>query len=484
MSTPGVTGPVGLQGVQGIQGATGATGATGSAGSIGATGVAGLLGVTGPTPSGTSLSNISIASYSQAVIANPVATSNTSVTYLSQISLASAVKGKSGIVSVFFNLSTSTGFNTGFVFDYSVYLDGVSLAVGDVGRVRYTHSGSNRNAVSWDGYSLGSNGLTPYAPLNIPLVIGANSCNLQIGILNSSYTLNAVASYAPSPYISTGFTTTGSSTYTVPATAGGLSVSGVYCYIWGCGGSTANTVNSQGAAGAGGFTTGYYACAPGTVLTVIVGSLGGGNTIASGGGGVSYGGGFSALFSTTTLNTTTVIAVAGGGGGTGNENQTSGGSGGGSNGGLPFNIYSNANYPGITAATQTAGGTGLSNAGQWYGTGGGPAGNAYTAGGGGWYGGTTTANTIVSGGGSGFTSNLTAGGVTSNAPTLSSSVVYGTQRFNNQVTGSNIMSNFGYSPSNYGWGGVNITNGTGLVILVPAITATPTYIGTQVSFLA
>jgi hypothetical protein len=46
------------------------------------------------------------------------------------------------------------------------------------------------------------------------------------------------------------------------------------------------------------------------------------------------------------------------------------------------------------------------------------------------------------------------------------------------------MSNFGYSPSNYGWGGVNNTNGTGLVILVPAVTASPTYIGTQVSFLA
>jgi hypothetical protein len=479
MSTPGVTGPVGLQGVQGTQGATGATGPTGSAGATGATGVQGPIGTTGPAPSGVSLTNTAIAAYSQAIIANAVAASNTSVTYLSQISLASAVKGKNGILSVFFNLSTSTGFNTGFVFDYSVYLDGVSLAVGDVGSVRYTHSGSNRNAVSWDGFSLGSNGLTPYAPLNIPLIIGANSCNLQIGILNSSYTLNAVASYAPSPYISTGFTTTGSSTYTVPATAGGLSVSGVFCYIWGCGGSTTNTVNT-GAAGAGGFTTGYYACAPGTVLTVVVGALGG-NTMATGGGGVSCGGGFSALFSTTTLTTTTVIAVAGGGGGTGNDTQLAGGSGGGSNGGLPFNIFSNATYPGITAPTHTTGGTGYATAVQWFGTG---SANAGTAGGGGWYGGTTTANSIVSGGGSGFTSNLTAGGVTSNAPTLSTSIVYGTQRFNNQVTGSNIMSNFGYSPSNYGWGGMNNTKGTGLVILVPAVTATPTYIGTQVSFLA
>lgn len=481
MSTPGVTGPVGLQGVQGIQGATGAIGTTGNAGSTGATGVVGPLGVTGPTGSSATLSNYTITSYSQAIITNPVAASNTSVTYLSQISLASLVKGKSGIASIFFNLSTSSGFNTGFVFDYSVYLDGVSLAVGDVGTVRYTHFGSNGNAVSWNGYSLGSNGLTPYAPLNIPLAIGANSCNLQIGILNSSYTLNTVASYSPSPYISTGFTTTGSSTYTVPSTAGGLSVSGVYCYIWGCGGSTANNVNSNAGAGAGGFTTGYYACAPGTVLTVVVGSLGGGNTIGNGGGGVSYGGGFSALFSTTTLNTTTVIAVAGGGGGTGNTLPVNGGSGGGSNGGLPYNIYSNATYPGTTAASQTAGGTGYATAGQWYGAGNA---NAGTAGGGGWYGGTTTSDSMVSGGGSGFTSNLTAGGVTSNAPTLSTSIVYGTQRFFIQVAGSNIMSNFGYSPSNYGWGGMNLSNGTGLVILVPAITATPTYIGTQVSFLA
>ena len=182
MSTPGVTGPVGLQGVQGIQGATGAIGTTGNAGSTGATGVVGPLGVTGPTGSSATLSNYTITSYSQAIITNPVAASNTSVTYLSQISLASLVKGKSGIASIFFNLSTSSGFNTGFVFDYSVYLDGVSLAVGDVGTVRYTHFGSNGNAVSWNGYSLGSNGLTPYAPLNIPLAIGANSCNLIAAI--------------------------------------------------------------------------------------------------------------------------------------------------------------------------------------------------------------------------------------------------------------------------------------------------------------
>ena len=41
------------------------------------------------------------------------------------------------------------------------------------------------------------------------------------------------------------------------------------------------------------------------------------------------------------------------------------------------------------------------------------------------------------------------------------------------------MANFGYSPTTFAYGGVNNSNGNGLVIIVPAIGTNPVYVGTQ-----
>jgi hypothetical protein len=481
----GPTGVQGFQGVLGTQGQTGATGLTGIPGPAGGQGVAGIQGATGPAGATVGFSFTTISAYSQSVIANTITASNSTVSYISQLALPGATKGKSGNVSVFFNLSTLSGFSTSSYFDYGLYLDGVGLGTGDTTTSRYVQYVNGGNAVSWGGYSLGSNGMTSFTPITIPITVNANSCNLQIGIKNSSAALNTVTSFAPSATVSTGFTSIGCNSYTVPTTAAGSNVVGIYAYMWGCGGSTANTVNSNGAGGPGGYTTGFYGCSPGTILTVIVGALGCNsafqpNSLQLGAGGYSYGGGFSGIFNSLVLNASTVIGVAGGGGGTGNISYGGGGAGGGSNGGLPWSITSNSAYPGITAPGQNTPATGMCNAGQWYGQAQlGSRGNAGTAGGGGWYGGNTTTDTMISGGGSGFSGNFTAVGATYQASTLKTSVSYGSQNTSNQTIFTTTMSNFGYSPTTFAYGSMNSSNGNGLVIIVPAVGTNPVYVGIQ-----
>lgn len=481
-------GPTGVQGYQGAigpQGPTGATGLAGNPGAAGGQGVAGIQGATGPAGATAGFSFITISSYNQSVIANTIAAANATVGYISQLALPTATKGKTGTLSVFFNLSTLNNFSTTQFFDYGLYLDGVGLGTGDTITSRYVQTVNSGNAVSWGGFSLGSNGMTSFTPITIPITVNANSCNLQIGIKNSSAALNTVASISPSPTVSTGFILYGSNSYTVPTTAGGSNVVGIYAHIWGCGGSSQNTVNSNGAGGPGGYTTGFYACRSGTVLTVVVGTLGGTSpfspvSLQYGAGGYYYGGGFSGIFTSNILNTSTVIAVAGGGGGTGNVAFGGGGSGGGSNGGVPWSITSNSSWPGITAPGQNTAATGMCNAGQWYGQQQlGSRGNAQTAGGGGWYGGNTSSDTLMSGGGSGFTSNLTAVAGTYQASTLKTTITYLTQNTANQTVFATTMSNFGYSPATFAYGGVNSLFGGGLVIIVPAIGTNPVYVGTQ-----
>jgi len=499
MSTPGATGVVGLQGVQGTQGATGATGATGSAGATGATGVQGPLGVTGPTPSATAVSVVTISSFTQCPIANSVPGAsngaNSSITYVTSLAMPSATKGQAGWLSVFFNLSTSAGFAANTNFDYGLFLDGVSIGNGDINTDHYVQTAFNTNAVSWGGYSLGTNGLHPYAPMTVPITVNANSCNLQIGILNSSIALNTAASYVPNATTSTTVTITGSNTYTVPATANGQTVVGVYAYLWGCGGqggfsNYAGASNYPG--GAGGYTSGFYSCSPGTVLTYVVGAYGTSYTVPvlSNGGACSGGqyannggGGFSGLFSSATLSAANVIGLAGGGGANPyNRFGFTGGAGGGSNGAAGWDTVTNAAVS-VTGGTQTTGGVGTaSNGGNLTGANCGTQGGA---GGGGWYGGgSANVATSAGAGGSGFTSNFTSGGFTIQGETA---------KVPTQYTGTNYLTYPGgpYSASNglfigqnspyyvfpkgVGTGGV----GTGLVVLVPAVQTTPCYIGTQ-----
>ena len=499
MSTPGATGVVGLQGIQGIQGATGLVGPTGSAGATGATGVQGPLGVTGPTPTATAVSVVTISSFTQCPIANSVPGAsngaNSSITYVASLAMPSATKGQAGWLSVFFNLSTSVGFGINTNFDYGLYLDGVSIGNGDINTDHYVQTAFNTNAISWGGVSLGTNGLHPYAPMIVPITVNANSCNLQIGILNSSMALNTAASYVPNATTSTTVTTTGSNTYTVPATANGQTVIGVYAYLWGCGGQggySAYSGASNYPGGAGGYTSGFYSCSPGTVLTYVVGAYGTSFTVPvlSNGGacqggqyGTNSGGGFSGLFSSATLSAANVIGLAGGGGANPyNGSGFTGGAGGGSNGSAGWNTITNAALS-VTGGTQTTGGVGSASnganlTGANCGTGGG-------AGGGGWYGGgSANVATSAGAGGSGFTSNFTSGGFTvqgdtAKVPTQYTGTAYLTypggpySASNGLFIGQN--SPYYVFPKGVGTGGV----GTGLVVLVPAVQTTPCYIGTQ-----
>jgi len=307
--------------------------------------------------------------------------------------------------------------------------------------------------------------------------------------------LNTATSYVPNATTSTTVTTTGSGTYTVPATANGQTVIGVYAHLWGCGGQGGFS-NYSGASnypgGAGGYTTGFYLCSPATVLTYVVGAYGTSFTVpvlsnggACSGGqyGNNGGGGFSGLFSSATLNAANVIGLAGGGGANPyNGSGFTGGAGGGSNGSAGWNTVTNAALA-VTGGTQTTGGLGSASNGSNLtgancGTGGG-------AGGGGWYGGgSANVATSAGAGGSGFTSNFTSGGFTvqgdtAKVPTQYTGTAYLTypggpySASNGLFIGQN--SPYYVFPKGVGTGGV----GTGLVVLVPAVQTTPCYIGTQ-----
>ena len=184
--TTGHTGASGIAGVQGIQGALGPGGAQGATGPTGPTGVAGL-GFGGAVGS---LTSIPIIAYTQSTITNSIAYSTNTISYIASMTLPTTVKSKAGMLSCYFNLSTTSTFVIGSYFDYGLYLDNVALAMGDSQISRYSQTSTFKAAMSWDGLSLGTNGITAYRPITIPITIGANSCNLQIGIKNSSGQLN------------------------------------------------------------------------------------------------------------------------------------------------------------------------------------------------------------------------------------------------------------------------------------------------------
>ena len=513
----GPTGIQGFQGVAGTQGPTGATGLTGNPGAQGGQGVIGVQGATGPAGSSAGFSNISIQTYTQAIIANAVSSNNATVTYISQITLPAATKGHPGTLSVYFNLSTVNGFSTTQYFDYGLYLDGVGLGNADTTTSRYVQYATNSNAISWGGYALGSNGLTPYTPITIPLTVGAGSSYLQIGIKNSSATLNTVLSYTPSPTVSTTITTVGPGYYTVPATAGGSNVVGIYAYLWGSAGDGLgigyNAQNTQAAGGPGGYTSGFYKCSPGNIISYIVGSIGEANNspgaasnLLWGGGGQAgaygngNGGGFTGIFAgLNNYTSTSVIGIAGGGGAaptpyTPNSTYYTGGAGGGSNGLPGWNINAGTVNVPSTFGTQTSGGI--------QGSGGGIAGINFLAasitsatsigGGGGWFAGASLSNGPGSGGGgSGFTSNFTAAGYTvagqnitaAKSPGAATAYPGGPYAASN---GLYIGPNSPYYPTGSTWGNgatSSVLNRTGLLVLVPAVGTAPVYVGVQASML-
>ena len=187
--TQGTTGPTGASGIAGVQGIQGALGPGGAQGATGPTGSTGPAGLANYSIAG-SLATTTIMPYTQSTISNSIAYSTNTIAYIASMSLPTLLQNKAGILSCFFNLSTTSSFVIGSYFDYGLYLDGVSLAMGDSQIARYSQTSTFKAAMSWDGLSLGTNAITPYKPITIPVTIGANSCNLQIGIKNSSGQLN------------------------------------------------------------------------------------------------------------------------------------------------------------------------------------------------------------------------------------------------------------------------------------------------------
>jgi hypothetical protein len=225
--TTGPTGASGIAGVQGSQGALGPGGARGATGPTGATGYAGTAfgGISLP------LNIIPIIPYTQSTIATNISFSTNTISYIASLAIPQTLTGQSGLLSYYFNLSTTSTFVIGSYFDYGLYLDNVALAMGDSQIARYSQTSTYSVAMSWNGLSLGTNAITPYKPITIPITIGANSCNLQLGIKNSSGQLNTsqvkvgfAASVLTSrkPSIFTSYSGSGSNYFVVKYTTTGV----------------------------------------------------------------------------------------------------------------------------------------------------------------------------------------------------------------------------------------------------------------------
>jgi len=265
-----------------------------------------------------------LSSYSLAAIANSVSAASGTVSYIWTVAVPTGAKGKNAILIIFFNMYSLTQFQANQYFDYGIYVDGVVQGFGDTGTARYVHTAAGNYALNNGGITYGTNAMSPYQPLIIPLVLLSSATTIQLGIKNSQSALSPIATTQigylsnnttttlgagsnTSTYVpQTLFTTAGSNVYTVPTTCSAGTVTGVFVYLWGSGGQGTN--NGAGRAcvgGAGGFVSGYYACAGGTNLIYIVGSPSGTGLASTGGsgagggntGGQGYdGGGLSGVF--------------------------------------------------------------------------------------------------------------------------------------------------------------------------------------------
>lgn len=435
-----------------------------------------------------------LSTYSLAAISNGVNASSGSPAYIWSVAIPSGAKGKSGVLEVFFNLYCASGFFANQTFDYGLYIDGTSIALGDSTTTRYTQSAATTYAMSSGGILRGTNGVLGYTPMSVPLSIPAGASLLQIGITNSSVAMATATSVTPhvtsnvstatgtlntSDYIPKNtFTTSGSNAYVVPTTVQGGAVQGVFIYCWGAGAG-----HSYIGAGSGGFASAYYPCAGGTTLVSVVGAIGTG-TISSGGGGQQSGylgaGGFSGVFSSVNLTQANALVIAGGagsgtltnaGGGGGAGSADSNASGVGYAGG-PGWYWTTSVVSGVTGGTLSAGG---SSGGQAL-LGASPA--SVSLGGGGYYGGGGGNNGGMGGGGGGgssFVSNSCTGATFSPGTYCTGSGV-------TSIPPGGVSNQYYVANSyNYGYGGSGGSNAApnyqGLVVIVPAIGSTATQIG-------
>jgi hypothetical protein len=432
-----------------------------------------------------------LSSYSLATIAVTVASLSATPTYIWTAAVPSGAKGKAGILQMFFNLYVGTNFFAGQTFNYGIYVDGVPLAIGDSATIPYTHTSASPYAISSGGVVRGTNGFQGFNPIIVPVSFSSTASQIQIGITNSSLAMSSVTSV--SPHILTNYTSTSgtlntsnwipintfttTTSYTVPTTVQGGSVQGVFVYLWGAGGGAVSTY----AGGPGGYTTGYYACSGGTVLTININVNGGGQA-----GGSGTGGGYTGVFVTASVIPSNCIAIASGGGGSTSGSQSSGNGGGG--GGLTGNLghivtggYSTftgyAGASGTMVGTQSTFGTN---------TGGGGPGAQFTGGNGsqhgggggaGWYGGAGGNHFYGPGpgcGGSGYIAGLTSSGATTAGTTYTGT----TGSASTVVLPPNTSSP--YYLTNYGHG----AGGGGLAVIVPAIGASANQIGVQANIFA
>lgn len=350
----------------------------------------------------------SLSSYSLATIALTVASTSATPTYIWTAAVPSGAKGKAGILQLFFNLYNSSSYFANQTFNYGIYVDGVPLAIGDSTTIQYTQTAATTYAISSGGVLRGTNGFHGYNPICIPVSFSSGASQIQLGITNSSLALSSVSSANPVAASQTTYSaTTFTSNYTVPATASGSAVVGVYVYLWGGGGGSATWGGApMTSGGPGGFVSGYYACSPGTNITCYAG--GGGSF----GGYGPAGGALAGVFTSNAAGVaqSRAIAIAGGGGtGAAAGYQTSGfpegltgGFGGYPNGGTCLQFDGN-NTPGNRiGATQTAGGSYPSYASSGIALQGAPTAQGWLgSGGGGWFGGCGDRISGYGGGGSG-----------------------------------------------------------------------------------
>lgn len=462
--------------------------------------------------------NYTLSTYSLATINLTVAASSATPTYIWSAAVPSGAKGKGAILQLFFNLYTATNFFAGQTFNYGIYVDGTPLVIGDSTTVQYIQTAAVAYAINSSGVSRGTNGFTGYNPLIIPVSFSETASQIQIGISNSTLPLSSISSANPhvtsnvtvaSGTLNTAnwvpintFTTTGSNNYTVPTTVQGGTVQGVFIYCWGAGGQgSCNGGGRWTIGGGGGHVSGYYACAAGTVLTYVVGAIGTG-VATSGGGSASggspgsqqgfNGGGFSGVFLSNAggIVQSNAILIAGGGGSGGLYSTYfgAGGVGSGGGGGYPSGAAAYNYSTGVTSAivlggTQTAAGTGYANASGFIG-GAGSSGYGGGGGGGGWYGGGggSTASSGGAGGSSYLGTLLGASPSPSGlGPTALASYANGTTQTTyapappGAITNPLYVSGRGYGDIDSGQGG------TGLVVIIPAITANSVQIGVQAS---
>jgi hypothetical protein len=357
-----------------------------------------------------------------------------------------------------------------------------------------------------------------YQPVGIPFTIPAGASQIQLGITNSSLEMATGTSAQPhvasNVLTSTGtvgsnnyypqntFMTPGVGNYTVPTTVysvGGTSnnVVGVFMYCWGSGGYQFQ------AAGAGGFTSGFYSCSGGTNLRYVVGVSDGLGNINTGGSGNGNGGGggFSGVFLSNAggVAQSNALIIAGAGGmdcyiPTLSASGNGGGGAYGSNafgvgysGGNPY-VFGVGDHPTVTGGTLSAGGAGMNGKG-----GGALMGGATTnttgqgvAGGGGYYGGGGSTWNSGSNQGGGGGSSFAANAVVSPAFASATRITTAGMATSAIPPGGNTSPFYVLNASLYGYGGSNTpyTTNQGLVVIVPAIGSTAVQVGVSASLYA